>query len=150
MIVTGEIERTTPFENGLPYHEAFRDGRWEPDPLVLDDQALVLMVPDKGLVVLTGCGHAGIVNIIRYAQRVTGEERIHAVIGGFHLGGPHFEHLIPHVCDAFAAIKPDVIVPTHCTGHRATHALAQTFPDAFIRNSVGTRFDLYPRDDDEG
>jgi 7,8-dihydropterin-6-yl-methyl-4-(beta-D-ribofuranosyl)aminobenzene 5'-phosphate synthase len=67
VLVTGEVDRTTDFEQGLPMHEAQRDGRWEPDPLILDDQALVLHVRGRGLVVLTGCGHAGAVNIARTA-----------------------------------------------------------------------------------
>ena len=61
VLITGEVDRTTEFEHGMPNHEAWRDGRWEPDPLILDEQALVVNVRDKGLVVLTGCGHAGAV-----------------------------------------------------------------------------------------
>ena len=85
LLVTGEVDRTTDFEKGHPLFEAYRDGRWQPDPLILDDQALVANVRGKGLVVLTGCGHSGIVNILRYVRKLTGEDRIHAVIGGFHL-----------------------------------------------------------------
>jgi len=75
LLVTGEIDRTTPFEQGFPLQQAYRRGAWRPDPLVLDDQALVLTVRDKGLVVLTGCGHAGIVNTVRYARTLTGADR---------------------------------------------------------------------------
>jgi len=142
LLVTGEVERTTEFERGFPVHQAFRDGEWQPDPLILDDQALVLNVRDRGLVVLTGCGHAGIVNIVRYARKLAGVDRVYAVIGGFHLGGALFEPIIPATCEALAEMAPDVIVPAHCTGWRATHALAATFPDAFIQSSVGTRFEL--------
>jgi 7,8-dihydropterin-6-yl-methyl-4-(beta-D-ribofuranosyl)aminobenzene 5'-phosphate synthase len=70
-------------------------GRWEPDPLVLDDQALVVDVKDKGLLIVTGCGHAGVVNICRYARRLTGDRPVYAIMGGFHLNGPIFEPLIP-------------------------------------------------------
>jgi 7,8-dihydropterin-6-yl-methyl-4-(beta-D-ribofuranosyl)aminobenzene 5'-phosphate synthase len=142
VLITGEVDRTTSFEPGFPPQEKFHDGQWVPDPLVLDDQAMVIHVRDRGLVVLTGCGHAGIVNIVRYARKLTGVEKVHAVIGGFHLGGPLFEPIIPHVCEALAGLAPDVIVPTHCTGWRAVHRLAAAFPDAFIQNSVGTRYDL--------
>lgn len=142
LLITGEVERTTEFEKGFPVHQALRDGGWQPDPLILDDQAAVLHVRGKGLVVMTGCGHAGIVNIVRYARKLTGVERIYAVIGGFHLGGPLFEPTIPQVCAALAQMDPAVIVPAHCTGWRAVHMLAATFPDAFIPNSVGTRFIL--------
>ena len=142
LLVTGEVDRTTEFERGFLVHQAFRDGQWQPDPLILDDQALVMNVRDKGLVVLTGCGHAGVVNILRYARKLTGVDRLYAVIGGFHLNGPLFEPIIPDTCDALAELAPTVIVPTHCTGWRAIHALAARFPDAFIQNSVGTRYEL--------
>ncbi len=91
---------------------------------------------------MTGCGHAGVVNILRYARRLTGVERVYAVIGGLHLSGPLFEPVIPATCEALAALAPEFIVPAHCTGWRATHYLAATFPDAFIQNSVGTRYEL--------
>ena len=98
------------------------------------------MVRGHGLVVLTGCGHSGVVNILRHVRRLTGEDRIHAVIGGFHLSGRAFEPIIGPTCDALAEIAPDYLVPAHCTGWRATHALAARFPDAFIPNCVGTSF----------
>jgi 7,8-dihydropterin-6-yl-methyl-4-(beta-D-ribofuranosyl)aminobenzene 5'-phosphate synthase len=142
VLITGEVDRTSGFEPGFPPQQAFRDGRWEPDPLVLDDQALILHVAGKGLVVLTGCGHAGIVNITRYARRLTGIDEVYAVLGGFHLGGPLFEPLIPRVCDELAILSPAVIVPAHCTGWAAQRAFADRFPDAFVPNTVGTRFEL--------
>jgi 7,8-dihydropterin-6-yl-methyl-4-(beta-D-ribofuranosyl)aminobenzene 5'-phosphate synthase len=142
LLVTGEVDRTTDFERGFPLQEALRGGAWEPDPLVLDDQALLLNIRDRGLVVITACGHAGVVNTVRYARRLTGLERVYAIIGGFHLSGPIFEPLIPAVIDAFGAFRPELIVPTHCTGFRAIHRLAGAFPDAVIPSCVGTRFEL--------
>jgi 7,8-dihydropterin-6-yl-methyl-4-(beta-D-ribofuranosyl)aminobenzene 5'-phosphate synthase len=142
LLVTGEIDRTTEFEQGFPFHEAYRQARWQPDPLILDDQALVAAVRGRGLVILTGCGHSGIVNIVRYVRRLTGEDRVHAVIGGFHLSGPLFEKIIAPTCDALAAFSPDHLVPCHCTGWRATQAIAARFPDAFIQTSVGTRYEF--------
>ena len=142
MLVTGEVDRTTTFEQGFPIHQAYRNGAWEPDPLILDDQALIMNVAGKGLVVLTGCGHAGIVNICRYARRLTGVDRLYLVMGGFHLNGPLFEPIIGDTCEALADLAPEVLVPTHCTGWKAIHALAARLPDAFIQNSVGTTFEL--------
>ena len=142
VLITGEVARTTEFERGFPVHQAHRDGDWAPDPLILDDQALIANVRDKGLVVLTGCGHAGIVNIVRHAQAITGETRVHAVIGGFHLGGPIFEPTIPLVVDALRGFAPSMVVPGHCTGFAATRAIADALPDAFVLNAVGTRFRL--------
>jgi 7,8-dihydropterin-6-yl-methyl-4-(beta-D-ribofuranosyl)aminobenzene 5'-phosphate synthase len=142
LLVTGEVDRTTEFERGFPGHEAHRHGAWQPDPLILDDQALVATVRGRGLVVLTGCGHSGIINILHYARRITGEDRIHAAVGGFHLSGPALEPIIGPTCDALGAFAPDFLVPAHCTGWGATHALAARFPEAFIQNSVGTRYEF--------
>jgi 7,8-dihydropterin-6-yl-methyl-4-(beta-D-ribofuranosyl)aminobenzene 5'-phosphate synthase len=142
VLVTGEVPRITGYEPGFPPQQAWLDGNWQPDPLVLDDQALIVDVKDKGLVVLTGCGHAGVVNICRYAQRLTNGRPLYAVIGGFHLNGPVFEPLIPRILDDFESLAPEVIVPAHCTGWRAQHALGRRFPEAFVPNSVGTRFEL--------
>lgn len=142
LLITGEVDRTTDYELGMVVQEKLEAGHWQPDPLTLDDQAVIAHVRGKGLVVLTGCGHAGIVNILRYARKLTGVEQVYAVIGGFHLGGPLFEPLIPLVCADLAEIGPRVIVPAHCTGWRAIHQLALLFPDAFIQNSIGTRFEL--------
>jgi 7,8-dihydropterin-6-yl-methyl-4-(beta-D-ribofuranosyl)aminobenzene 5'-phosphate synthase len=142
VLVTGEVPRITGYEPGFPPQQAWIAGRWEPDPLVLDDQALIIDVKDKGLVVITGCGHAGVVNICRYARRLTRDRPLHAVIGGFHLNGPLFEPLIPRVLDDLAALAPDVIVPAHCTGWRAQHAMGARFGEAFVPNTVGTRFEL--------
>jgi 7,8-dihydropterin-6-yl-methyl-4-(beta-D-ribofuranosyl)aminobenzene 5'-phosphate synthase len=142
LLITGEVDRTTDFEKGFPIHQARRNGDWQPDPLILDDQATILNVRDRGLVILTGCGHAGIVNIVRYARKLTGVDSVYAVLGGFHLNGPLFEPIISNVLDALDEFRPEVIVPAHCTGWRAVHAIAARFPNAFIQNSVGTRFEL--------
>src|SRR4051812_17726980 len=92
VLITGEVPRTTDFEHGMPGEEALRgDGTWEVDQLILEDQALVVHVRGRGLVALTGCGHAGIVNITRYVRQLAGVEKVHAVMGGFHLGGPAFD-----------------------------------------------------------
>jgi 7,8-dihydropterin-6-yl-methyl-4-(beta-D-ribofuranosyl)aminobenzene 5'-phosphate synthase len=142
LLVTGEVARTTGYEPGFPVQQAWLDGGWRADALVLDDQALVVDVKDKGLVVMTGCGHAGVVNICRYAQRLTRQRPVYTVLGGFHLNGPMFEPLIPQVCRDLAALAPDVVVPAHCTGWRAQHALAVALGPAFVPNCVGSRFEL--------
>jgi 7,8-dihydropterin-6-yl-methyl-4-(beta-D-ribofuranosyl)aminobenzene 5'-phosphate synthase len=142
VLVTGEVARTTGYEPGFPPQQAWTGGGWEPDPLVLDDQALIINVAGRGLVVITGCGHAGVVNIARYAARLTGDRRLYALVGGFHLNGPLFEPLIPRVLDDLAAMNPGVLVPAHCTGWRAQHAMSGRFPAAFVPNAVGTTFRL--------
>lgn len=142
VLVSGEVGRTTDFERGFPPHWARREGVWEPDPLIHDDQCAIVNVRDEGLVIVTGCGHSGIVNIIRHAQALTGIARIYAVIGGFHLTGGLFEPIIPATVAALQAFGPRYLVPGHCTGWSATHQIARALPDAFIANSVGTNFVL--------
>jgi len=143
VLITGEVDRTTEYERGMPpAHEAW-DGRgWVHDPEVIDDQALVVHVRGRGLVVLTGCGHAGAVNIVRHARRLTGVDHLHALIGGLHLGGPHFEPSIGPTVAALTALAPDLVVPGHCTGWRAQHALAAALPDAWVQSSTGTTYHL--------
>jgi 7,8-dihydropterin-6-yl-methyl-4-(beta-D-ribofuranosyl)aminobenzene 5'-phosphate synthase len=142
ILITGEVDRTTGYEAGFPPQEAWRNDHWEPDPLVLDDQAVIINVRDRGLVVITGCGHAGIVNISRYAVALTGASKIYGLFGGFHLNGPMFEPLIPRVCTDLAQFQPELIVPAHCTGWRAQHAFARSFGEAYVPDCVGTRFVL--------
>jgi 7,8-dihydropterin-6-yl-methyl-4-(beta-D-ribofuranosyl)aminobenzene 5'-phosphate synthase len=141
-LVTGEVDRTTEFETGFQGHEARRAGEWEADPLILDDQALVVRVRDEGLLVLSGCGHAGIVNTVRHAQKLTGEDRIAAIVGGFHLSGPMFEPIIDPTVEALGKLAPARLIPAHCTGWKAVHRLAGRFPDAFVQCAVGTTIEL--------
>jgi 7,8-dihydropterin-6-yl-methyl-4-(beta-D-ribofuranosyl)aminobenzene 5'-phosphate synthase len=138
VLVTGEVDRTTDFETGMRFHERFGPSGWEPDPLILDDQALVVHVRNRGLVVVTGCGHAGAVNICRYAMRLTGVPALAGLLGGFHLAGPAFEPIIDPTVTALRSMAPAVVVPAHCTGWRAQHRLAAELPDAFVPNAVGT------------
>ncbi|GAC1363265.1 MAG: MBL fold metallo-hydrolase [Acidimicrobiales bacterium] len=142
ILVTGEIDRTTDFEQGMPFHERLGDNGWEPDPLIADDQAIVVHVRGLGIVVLTGCGHAGAVNIARHAMRLTGASEFHALMGGFHLSGPAFEPIIEPTVAALVELGPTLIVPAHCTGWKAQHRLAAELPGAFVPNSVGTTYTL--------
>lgn len=142
VVVTGEVARTNDYETGWPAHMALHGDQWEPDPEICDDQALVLNLRGKGLVVLSGCGHAGIINTVSHAQTITGVSQVHAVMGGFHLGGNYFEQRIPSVVRDLVALNPAVVVPAHCTGYRAAFAVYQALPDAFVQNTVGTQITL--------
>ena len=140
ILVTGEIPRTNDFEKGFPNHYSEIDGNMENDPLIKDDQAIVLNIKDKGLVVITGCAHAGIINIIKYAKELSGEDRIYGLIGGMHLTGGVFEPLIPRTIDELELLKPRFIIPCHCSGLKAVTEIAKNMPNAFIQNSVGTNY----------
>ena len=141
ILVTGEVERTTEFEKGMPNALIEKDGNLEPDP-IKDDQALVMHLKDRGLVVVSGCSHSGIVNTVRYAKKLTGVDKVHAVLGGFHLSGAFFEKILDQTIDELKALSPAVIVPMHCTGRKAMEQFAREFPSAFVLNSVGSKITL--------
>jgi 7,8-dihydropterin-6-yl-methyl-4-(beta-D-ribofuranosyl)aminobenzene 5'-phosphate synthase len=136
--ITGQVERVTGFEKGLPNASMERDGKVEPD-IIRDDQSIAIKIKDKGLVIISGCGHAGIINTVCYAKKITGIDKIHAVLGGFHLSGPIFEPIIEKTIIEFKKIKPEVIIPMHCTGWEAIKRFSEEFPSSFALNSVGTR-----------
>lgn len=134
----GEIPRTNDFEKGFPIARRERDGTVEWDPIE-DDSAMVMHVRGKGLVVLSGCSHAGIVNTVNHAKNITGIEKVHVVMGGFHLSGPLFEPILERTTDELLALDPDYVVPCHCTGRKSTAYMEQTMPDRFILNMSGTK-----------
>jgi 7,8-dihydropterin-6-yl-methyl-4-(beta-D-ribofuranosyl)aminobenzene 5'-phosphate synthase len=139
LLTTGEVDRTTPFEKGFPWAEANVKGGWAVDPF-LDDQGLVIKVRDKGLVVISGCAHAGIINTVRHVRKITKTDRVHAVLGGFHLSGPFFDPVILPTIAALKEIGPKVLVPMHCTGWKAITRFAEEMPNQFVLNTVGTTY----------
>jgi 7,8-dihydropterin-6-yl-methyl-4-(beta-D-ribofuranosyl)aminobenzene 5'-phosphate synthase len=138
ILITGEVERVTSFEKGLPNATYEKDGKSLFDP-ILDDQAIAVHVKGKGLVVVSGCAHAGIVNTIMYAKKVTGVEKVYGVLGGFHLSGPIFEPIIEETIREFKKMDPQLITPMHCTGWNAIKRFSEEFPSSFALNSVGTK-----------
>lgn len=139
--VTGEVERTTEFERGMPNAYVEVDGHRQHDRIA-DDQSLVVQLKNNRLVLITGCCHAGIINTIRFAQKLTGIEKVYGVLGGLHLSGAFFDTVIDKTVEALKEIHPEVIVPMHCTGWNAVKKLADALPDSFIINSVGSKFIL--------
>jgi 7,8-dihydropterin-6-yl-methyl-4-(beta-D-ribofuranosyl)aminobenzene 5'-phosphate synthase len=143
VLITGEVDRTTDFEHGMPpAHQRWSGSGWEHDPLVLDDQALLVHVRGRGLVVVTGCAHAGAVNIVRHAMRLTNVSRLHALLGGLHLNGSFFAPSIGPTVEALTELAPDLLVPGHCTGWQAQHTLAAALPDSWVQGSSGSQFRL--------
>ncbi len=139
VLVTGQVDRVTDFEKGFPLQHVHTDHGWEPDTWIWDDQVVVCHVKGKGLIVLSSCSHAGVINVLKHARRLTDVDHVHAFVGGLHLTGGLFEPIIPCTIGELAAIGPDVVVPGHCTGWRATHELARQLPQAYLPTSVGTR-----------
>jgi 7,8-dihydropterin-6-yl-methyl-4-(beta-D-ribofuranosyl)aminobenzene 5'-phosphate synthase len=136
--LTGDIERLTSYEKPPPTLLIERGEKPEPDDF-RGEQALFFHVKGKGLVVLSGCAHAGIVNTARHAQKVSGVEKLHAVMGGFHLINTKPE-VIQSTVDDIRALNPQYVVPTHCTGFEALVAFGRQMPEAFQLNTSGTQY----------
>ncbi len=142
--LSGEIPRVTSYERGYPGHlRKSADGQWEPDPLLLDERYLAARVAGKGVVVFTACSHAGVINVLEDARRVFGEVPLHAVMGGLHLSGAKIEPIIQPTVEDMARFDLERIVPAHCSGWRAVHALVSRFGEARVTPSaVGRAFDF--------
>lgn len=136
--LTGNIERTTEYEKGSPVLFIRRGDKLELDSFI-GEQSLFFNMKGKGLVVVSSCAHAGIVNTVKHIQKVTGIEKVHAVIGGFHLIGSNSEVIQRTIAD-IKAIAPEYVAPMHCTGFEAIIAFAQETPRQFIINTAGTKY----------
>jgi 7,8-dihydropterin-6-yl-methyl-4-(beta-D-ribofuranosyl)aminobenzene 5'-phosphate synthase len=141
VIFLGEVPRVSEFEqpSGTMLYEA--EGAEHIDAFE-DDTGLAIRLADRGLIVISGCAHSGIINTIRHAQAVTGEEQVHTVLGGFHLTGMDEATQIRPTVEALQAVEPRFVVPAHCTGRNAQQAIERTLPDRFVINMVGTRLHL--------
>lgn len=138
VLFLGEIPRQTEFEIGSPRMFYDEDGQTKWDPIE-DDSAIVANVKRKGLVVLSGCAHSGIINTVKYALEVSGVDSVFVVMGGFHLTGPDFEPIIEPTTEALKAFNAQYVVPTHCTGRKAAIHLEKAMPDRFLLNMSGTK-----------
>ena len=138
ILFLGEIPCSTDFEKGFPIAHCQKDGKevWD---AIEDDTSIVMNLKDKGLVILSGCAYAGIVNTVQYAIEVTGVDKIHAIMGGFHLSGPFFEPIIDRTTYELQKLYPAYVIPTHCTGRRAIMVMEKEMPKQFLLNMAGTK-----------
>jgi len=135
LILSGEIPRHNRFETGDPNLLTISaSGQQTTDPLE-DDLSLFIDSP-KGLVILLGCAHAGVINIIEHAQKVTGKKKIHMVIGGTHLKFSSREQLNATL-DLLESLQIDRIGVSHCTGMQQSQKLAERFGERFFNATVG-------------
>jgi 7,8-dihydropterin-6-yl-methyl-4-(beta-D-ribofuranosyl)aminobenzene 5'-phosphate synthase len=107
----------------------------------LHEQATCFHVKDKGLVVITSCGHRGVVNTVQAAIQVSGISRVHAILGGFHLM-PMSADYARDTARELARFEPDCLIPMHCSGETFIEAAKQALPGKVLRTSTGTRFDF--------
>jgi 7,8-dihydropterin-6-yl-methyl-4-(beta-D-ribofuranosyl)aminobenzene 5'-phosphate synthase len=132
----GPVEPTAPHAPGL--YQVREDGGYGLDE-VLEEQGLVVDVKDKGLVVLTGCAHAGVLNTIDRAREICGPKRVLAVLGGFHLGFPTTpRENVELTVEGMREREVSRVVPMHCSGLRTHAAMLQHLPDQYLQPAVGT------------
>ena len=138
IVFLGSIPRETEYEHGAPNLYYSDKGNVKPDDFA-DDTSLIAHLKGKGLIIISGCAHAGIINTIRYAQKVSGISTVFAVYGGFHLAGKHMATVVEKTTTDLQKINPEYIIPGHCTGHNAIGRIEQTMPEKLIINMAGTR-----------
>ena len=155
--VTGQIARITDFEKPpaaarlmtgpmdsacTASHFGATSVETKPGELVADtfqgEHATVYHVKDRGLVVITSCGHAGVINSVRHAQKVSGIQKVHAIVGGFHLA-PAPDEIVAKTVAVFKDINPDYIIPMHCSGVNMIMAVHMAMPKTLVMPSTGTR-----------
>jgi 7,8-dihydropterin-6-yl-methyl-4-(beta-D-ribofuranosyl)aminobenzene 5'-phosphate synthase len=139
---TGPVPRRSFEHAGIPARLFYRQGDELLPDRIEEDQALVVNIQDKGLIVVAGCAHAGIVNTVEYAREISGVERVWAILGGFHLGRTNEEE-VGRTVEALLALRPAVVAPSHCTGFAAIQRFAAAMPGSFVQGLVGTTYLFY-------
>lgn len=139
--LTGPIPRVTEYEKNNPNLLIMKGDRLVQDSFD-GELAMVFAVKGRGLVILSGCAHVGIVNIVKHALAMTGISKVHAIIGGFHLVNAR-KDLVDRSIEDIRGFAPDYIVPTHCTGFETVMRFAREMPDRFILNTAGTRYSFH-------
>jgi len=134
VFITGEVPRITDFEEGDPKFVVRNHDEWTPDPF-RDDYSLVLKTAE-GLVIVLGCAHAGLINILNHAIANTGENRIHAILGGTHLGFSTDRQLDLTIQELYK-YHVSIVAASHCTGQKPITRLAAAFGSSFAFGHVG-------------
>ncbi|KAJ5970545.1 uncharacterized protein N7479_000463 [Penicillium vulpinum] len=138
-LVSGEIPRVTPYETGLKNAVRYDPDEedWFSDEVIIDERSLICNL--KGLVVFTGCSHAGVVNTTKHAVQLTGGTvPVHAVVGGFHLATSEADQIQDTVAD-LKRLDPAVLMPGHCSGWRAKFAIEKHIPGSLVPCTVGSK-----------
>jgi 7,8-dihydropterin-6-yl-methyl-4-(beta-D-ribofuranosyl)aminobenzene 5'-phosphate synthase len=139
MMASGEIPRITSFEKLTWRNMTIINGKAVRDKL-LDDQALFINLARKGVLVICGCAHAGLVNTLEHALNVTKTKRLYGFIGGTHLIHPK-EARLKETIAHLKKLDLQLISPAHCTGHKSIVAINQAFPNEFVLNYTGRVID---------
>ena len=136
---TGLVPRLSFEKSGRPSSLAYRQGDAFLHDDIDEDQAIVINVKDKGLVIVSGCAHSGIVNTVSYAREISGVDKVWAIIGGFHLARAKGEEIQRTIAE-IKALRPTLVAPSHCTGFGAISQFAAQMPDEFVLGVVGMTY----------
>jgi len=133
-----EVSGGSLVEDADHYNEAERRGELVQDQHA-EEHATCYIVQGRGLVVISSCGHAGLINTVKTAMAVSNTEKLHGVVGGFHLGmaKPNY---IEHTVAELEALSPDVVIPMHCSGAGFIEAMRRRMPDRLVTSNIGSRF----------
>ena len=138
VLFLGGIPRVTDFEK-VPPSMVYKENEEEKWDNIPEDSSIITHVRGKGLVVLSGCAHSGIINTVNYAKEISGVQDVFAVMGGFHLSGADMAAAIGPTIQGLKELGPAYVIPTHCTGRDAVMQIEKAMPDRFILNMTGTR-----------
>ncbi|KAI1933883.1 hypothetical protein LOZ66_006205 [Ophidiomyces ophidiicola] len=140
-LISGEIPRRTEYEVGLKNAVRFDKsaGKWNKDEMIADERFLACSVKGKGVVIFTGCSHAGVVNTSRHAVDLIGKDvPVYAIFGGYHLAGSEAAQIRATVMD-LKALEPKILLPGHCSGWRVKYEIEQQMPGRLVPSSVGAK-----------
>lgn len=141
-LISGEVPRITSYEQGFPDEYKLQDHNWLCAPEVIDERCLVFRMKNKGMCIVTGCGHTGIVNATQHAMNLLKTDKIYFVMGGFHLAGPQFSDRIHPTIHDLEKINPAFVVTGHCTGRHTQASLSDAFKNKHIPYGVGSYFNF--------
>jgi 7,8-dihydropterin-6-yl-methyl-4-(beta-D-ribofuranosyl)aminobenzene 5'-phosphate synthase len=136
-LISGEVPRLTAYEKGMPDEHRLKNKDWQCEPGVIDERCLLFNIKNKGLCVITGCGHTGIVNATTHAMNLLNTQQVYFVMGGFHLASPELFNRIDPTLQDLASINPNYIISGHCTGRRTQAKLSEKFGSRHIPYGVG-------------
>lgn len=140
VLLSGEVPRTTSYETGMPHEYKLKGDEWQREPDVIDERCIIFNLKNKGLCVITGCGHTGIVNATLHSMQLLDQTKVHFVMGGFHLAGAKFQDRITPTIHDLKQINPDYIITGHCTGRKTQSSLTEVFDNRHIPYGVGAYF----------
>ncbi len=140
IMTTGEVKRQTDFEELGIELKTIENGRIKDDQM-LDDTSVIANIRGKGLVIVTGCSHAGIVNIVRHARELTGCDQIEGVVGGLHLVDAP-DARIKRTAEELSKLNPKWICAGHCTGFKAQVELYLALGERFSPLHTGMKFEI--------